>query len=502
MLRSIFSNWVGLVAVGLMSFFITPFMIHRLGDFQFGIYTLAFSAVGYFEVLAQGIRSTLQRFVGLMSGKQDRDALNAVFTNALGLSIVVSIILIALFVGLSQILPAFFKLRAGEQYLFAWLLILLGLNLGPGIPAALLGSYLCGLNRFDLFNMLTILRQGIRTGLIVVVLLRGDGVLAVAVCVLISTLICFPINWWMIRRIDPNLRFVPSRLSLRTAWELSTFTFWTLLNNAGTLLRDSTDSLVIGRVLNAALITPFAVASRLVAYFRPMITSMVSPLLPRLSSLEGQGRREEIQRVFLSATRMSALASLAIGSLLVIHGRSIILLWVGPRYVSSYPILVLLTIGAVASAAQLGTIPTLTALGRHRAYGIWTAGEGLANLFLSVWWAHKYGLVGVALGTAVPLIVVKLTLQPWYISRVLKLPLIEYFSKSLARPLVACGIFLGLCSLTINLQANGNIWRLFVALAWQGLLLLVLSYAIGLDSSDRRIIRRRFPIVARVVPLL
>lgn len=501
MLRSIFSNWVGLVAVGLMSFFITPFMIHRLGDFQFGIYTLAFSAVGYFELLAQGIRSTLQRFVGLMSGKQDRHALNAVFTNALALSLIISILLIALFVGLSQVLPAFFKLRHDQQYLFAWLLILLGLNLGPGIPAALLGSYLCGLNRFDLFNLLTILRQGVRTGLIVVVLLRGDGVLAVAVCVLISTLVCFPINWWMIRRIDPELRFITRRLNIQTSWELLAFTFWTLLNNAGAILRDSTDSLVIGRVLNAALITPFAVASRLVAYFRPMITSMVSPLLPRLSNLEGQGRRKEIQRLFLSMTRMSALASLAIGSLLVIHGRSIILLWVGPRYVSSYPILVLLTVGAVASAGQFGTLQTLTALGRHRAYGIWTAGEGLANLFLSIWWAHKYGLVGVALGTAVPLLAVKLTLQPWYISRVLKLPLTEYFGKALARPLIACGIFLSLCFFTSNLQANGNIWRLFAALAWQGAVLVVLSYVVGLDSSDRTVIRRRFPIVARVVPL-
>lgn len=501
MLRSIFSNWVGLFAVGLMSFFITPFMIHRLGDFQFGIYTLAFSAVGYFELLAQGIRSTLQRFVGLLSGKNDRDALNSVFTNAFFLSIVISLFLILLFVGLSQILPSFFKLAAGQRYLFAWLVILLGLNLGPGVPAALLGSYLCGLNRFDLFNLLTIVRQAVRTVLIVWVLLRGDGVLAVAVCVLASTLVCLPINWWMIRRIDPQLRFVFKDLSLKTARELLVFTFWTLLNNAGALLRDSTDSIVIGRVLNAALITPFSVASRLVAYFRPMITSMVSPLLPRMSKLEGLGNRTEIKRLFLGMTRISALASLAIGSLLVLHGRSIILLWVGPRYVSSYPILVLLTVGAVASAGQFGTLSTLTALGRHRAYGLWTVGEGLANLVLSVIWAHQYGLVGVALGTAVPLLAVKLTLQPWYITRVLRMHIGEYFAKALARPLLACGLFLGICFLTGNLAANASLLKLFETLAWQGAVLLILSYAVGLDASDRTMIRLRFPAISRLLPL-
>lgn len=498
MLRSIFSNWVGLVAVGLMSFFITPFMIHRLGDFQFGIYTLAFSSVGYFELLAQGIRSTLQRFVGLLSGREDREALNGVFSNALALSTVVSICLIVLFVILAKVLPPFFKLGPAQQHLFAWLLILLGLNLGPGVPAALLGSYLCGLHRFDLYNLLTILRQAIRTALIFVVLVRGEGVLAVAVCVLVSTLICLPINWWMIRNIDSELRFVARGINLRTSVELLRFTFWTLLNNAGALLRDSTDSIVIGRVLNAALITPFSVASRLVGYFRPMITSMVSPLLPRVSQLEGQGRQAEIRRLFLSITRMSALAALAIGSILVLHGKSVIALWVGQRYVSSYPILVLLTIGAVVSAGQFGTLQMLIGVGRHRAYGLWTVGEGVANLLLSIFWAHKYGLIGVALGTAVPLLVVKLTLQPWYVTRVLKISLREYFSKAIARPLVACALFVAFCVLVSGHEGNLGFWHLAVTLIWQGGVLLLLAYFIGLAPSDRLTIRRRFPVLARL----
>jgi O-antigen/teichoic acid export membrane protein len=501
MLRSILSNWVGLLTIGLISFLITPFMVHRLGDFQFGIYTLAFSAVGYFDVLAQGIRSTLQRFVGRLSGTNEREALNAVFSTALAVTVVVGAFIIAVFFGLSWVLPSFFKLGPAQQHLFAWLVILLGLNLGCGVPAALLGSYLCGLHRFDLFNLLEIVRQGLRAILIVIVLLRGQGVLAVASCVLVSTLICIPPNWWMIRRIDSGVKFAGKLVKLRTARELVSFSFWTLLNNAGQLLRDSTDSIVIGRVLNAALITPFMVASRLVGYFRPIITSMVSPLLPRMSQLDGQGRHEEIRDLFLGMTRMSTLTSLAIGSMLVLHGRSLLLLWVGPQYVSSYPILVLLTVGAIASSAQLGTLYTLVAKGRHRIYGIWTICEGLANLILSIIWAHRYGIVGVALGTAVPLLVAKLILQPWYVARVLDLSLGEYFGKAIARPLAATGLFVGLCGMTSGFQANGSLRHLLVTIGWQGLVLLTLAYIIGLVRSDRKMLHRRFPVISRIVPL-
>src|SRR5690348_15144993 len=129
MLRSIFSNWVGDLVIGLISFLITPFMVHRLGDFQFGIYTLAFSAVGYFDVLAQGIRSTLQRFVGRLSGTGEHEALNSVFSTALTVSVVVGAFIVTAFFGLSWVLPSFFKLGPAHRQLFAQLVILLGLNL-------------------------------------------------------------------------------------------------------------------------------------------------------------------------------------------------------------------------------------------------------------------------------------------------------------------------------------------------------------------------------------
>lgn len=107
MFRSIFSNWVGLLTIGLMSFFITPFMVHRLGDFQFGIYALAFSAVDYFDLLAQGIRSTLQRFTGRLSEARDRENLNSLFSTALIVTLVVGAFIAVVFIGLSTILPSF-----------------------------------------------------------------------------------------------------------------------------------------------------------------------------------------------------------------------------------------------------------------------------------------------------------------------------------------------------------------------------------------------------------
>lgn len=500
LLRNVLSNWVALILLGLLSFLITPFMIHRLGDFQFGIYTLAFSVTGYSELLELGIRNTLQRFVGRLSSLKERDSLNAVFSTALGLTVTMGAVIILLSLGLCRSLPAFFKLRAAQRDLFTWLILLLGLNMGLGMPATLLQAYLSGLQRFDLQNLLAIIRQGLRASLIVMVLLMGHGVVAVGICTVGATLSIVPLNWWMIRRIDPGVSFSRRLVSIQTGRELLSFSFWTLLNNAGQFLRDSTDSIVIGRVLGAALITPFTVASRLVDYFRPIITGMVSPLLPRVSELDGQARNQEIRQIFLRMTRLSALASLAIGSMLLLHGRSLLLLWVGKRYVSSYPVLVLLTVGGIASLSQFGTLHTLIGLARHRAYGIWTLGEGLANLVLSIILAHRYGIVGVAMGTAIPLISVKVTLQPWYVTRVLGMSLSEYAKRAMARPLAVTVLFVGLCGLLGGFGANASFWHLIGTVAWQCALFAALAFVLGLEQSDRKLLRWRFPRVARLVP--
>ncbi len=40
MLRSIFSNWLGLVVMGVTSVILTPILIHGLGDFYYGMWVL------------------------------------------------------------------------------------------------------------------------------------------------------------------------------------------------------------------------------------------------------------------------------------------------------------------------------------------------------------------------------------------------------------------------------------------------------------------------------
>jgi len=165
--------------------------------------------------------------------------------------------------------------------------------------------------------------------------------------------------------------------------------------------------------------------------------------------------------------------------------------WVGEEFVSTYSLVVILLIGYIFELAQRPSTTALVALGCHRALGAWTLGEGVANLVLSIYWGHLYGLVGVALGTTVPLVVVKLTLQPWYTLSKLGISPREYLQTSVLRPVLVCLLFLGSARWIMSSGPATGFFDLGFTVTWQALLFCLITWTVGLNPFDRAQVRER-----------
>src|SRR5205807_6768069 len=124
-----------------------------LGNFYYALWILAGNVTEYYGLLDVGMRTTMQRFVARYEGTHQRDSLNATFANALMLTTGIALLICLISISLSRILPSFFSLHGDMQHLFSKLIILLGSNVAVTLIARLLGSYVCGLQRFDLYNL-------------------------------------------------------------------------------------------------------------------------------------------------------------------------------------------------------------------------------------------------------------------------------------------------------------------------------------------------------------
>jgi O-antigen/teichoic acid export membrane protein len=484
--RSIASNWLGLLVFGSISLLLTPILIARLGYFYFGMWVLVGSLVDYFGLLDVGMRTTLQRFVASLTGEEDRDALNETFMSALAVTLAASLVILGLTPALATVLTGFFGIAHTDTSVFRWLVGLLGLHVAVTLVSRLLGAYLCGLHRFDLYNLVEILTSCARAALMIFALFLGYGVIGIAGASLATTAFSVVLKWRLARRVNPSLVLDPKGVSwLRTA-ELLRFSVHLMLYSIGDHLRSYTDAAVIGRWLSIALITPFSIAVRLMEFFKLLVTAVVSPLLPAMTELHVEENRGQLQRLFLRATKTTALMSFFLAALLFLNGHDLIRLWVGDLADASFPVMLVLLVGTAAGLAQAPTANVLVACGRPRPLGWWTLVEGIANLSLSIYWAQSYGLLGVAMGTAVPMLIIKAVVQPWYALRLLHLTVREYVATALAAPVALGGAFTILLWLILRLWPAPGLLALVVRVSAEGLIFSYLTYRLILDAGERQ----------------
>lgn len=142
----------------------------------------------------------------------------------------------------------------------------------------------------------------------------------------------------------------------------------------------------------------------------------------------------------MAGNRASALIIFPICIAFVILGKSIIEAWVGPKYVSSYSILVLLIIPRTLYLAQSTSIRILLGMGRHRVLASVLLVEGAVNLVLSLLLTRRFGIVGAAWGTAIPLACTSLFFLPQHLCRLLDIPVREFLSRAYRLPAVLCAL--------------------------------------------------------------
>src|SRR3979490_1549113 len=70
-LKNVGSSWASLGVNIVIGVFLSPFILHRLGDAAFGIWVLIFSITGYYGLFDLGIRSSVVRYVSQSKATND-----------------------------------------------------------------------------------------------------------------------------------------------------------------------------------------------------------------------------------------------------------------------------------------------------------------------------------------------------------------------------------------------------------------------------------------------
>jgi len=436
-LKNVASSWGGLAVNIAVGFFLSPFILHHLGDEAFGLWVLIFSLTGYYGIFDFGIRSSLVRYVSKFQATGDKDELTRLINTSLftytcvGLALVVPTIIGSLYVDRLFHVPTEF-LKDGRI-----LVLIVGYSLALGFPLGISGGILEGLQKFYLLNWTNIVATLARAVLIIYVLRHGLGLLSVALITVSLPLIASAVRAVIAQRllaIPYGWKYV-SRDSLRQVANCGSVTFMIIV--AGRL-RFKTDAVIIGSFLSAAAITYFSIGARLVEYTGEVVSSLAQIFTPMSSHFHATGDFAQLRKIFISGNRACALVMFPMTVALVVMGKSVIEAWVGPRYVSSYSILLILLIPSTLYQIQSTSNRILFGMSLHKSLAYVVLMEGIANLILSIVLVRPLGIVGDAIGTAIPLLCTALFFLPRHLCRQLDIPVRKFLVEAYFYPVVLC----------------------------------------------------------------
>jgi O-antigen/teichoic acid export membrane protein len=235
---------------------------------------------------------------------------------------------------------------------------------------------------------------------------------------------------WVAHRLYPQLQILlnrPKRETLKRIWTYSSYAF---LTTVAIQLIYQTDYIVVGKFVSVAAVTYYAIGYSLCSYTSQAINSMGATFVPAASTYEAAGDTNSLLMLYKNGTRATLAVSLPILITLMVRGRSFIGLWMGPQYShSSGTVLIILCSTFLFVFANRTAQAIAFGVEKHKMGAIWAIGEGVVNLSLSIVLARRYGIYGVAIGTAIPSLLVNVILWPGYISKLVGLSYSEVVWK-------------------------------------------------------------------------
>ena len=481
-------SWAGTIASFLMGFFVSPLLIHRLGEKNYGLWAIAFAFVDYFNILDFGFKSATVQLLARYRAQGDDAGMNRAFNTAFvyylsvgGGLFVLSILAAGPLAGFLHVTP---ELR--PDFVLLVRIIAAGWTFGfvcNGVVAATEALQL-----FQTQNNLHILTQVLRTAGYVGVLYAGLGLPALGTVTTLTQFTGFGSMAVFLFRAAPALSFAP-RLFDREIWgELRSFGNHAFVSGIGTFLLNQGPGFVIGRTLNEAAIGHFSLPNRILQYVVELITRIGSVTMPNATHMATSGRIRELGHFVTSINRYCFALFLPLALFLHFYGPQVLARWVTPEFAGSAgPLLTpFLLSTSLAVAAQFNSVSVLFGIAKHAIYSRLLVLEAITMLAGMALVIPQFGILGAAWVLCGAAIISRGLVTPLLLCRALDIPYLPFLSAIYGLPLLLAVPVYGMLAWLQGNWLPGGAWlQLGLAAGLGALAYYALFFVFGLQQSHR-----------------
>lgn len=490
---NILANWFGYGVGFLVSFFLAPIMVHRLGDLGYGIWAIGLQLGGYMSIFDLGVRAAVSRYITHHHARNERQQVELVLSVG---TLVQALFAFPCLLAASLIayyLPHLVHVPQQMHFAARWTVFLIGVDVAAGMVGWLFTGALAAVSRYDLINLRRAITVTLRGVLIWLLLVRGFGLLAVAAISLLADALGYFWEFGLVWRVYQRPRFHIQRDQFSPCFRLLfSFSALTYVIGFSNRLIFWTDNLVVGAVLGAGAVTYYAIAAGLVDLVGTTLNTVTCVFVPLATAFDARGDRNALRLLLIRGSRLTLLLILPGIIGFQVLGAPFISLWMGARYVKlSSGVLLVLSLCLLFGPMRATCNQILYGMNRLKYFAYWSFGEAAVNLGLSILLVYRMGMVGVAWGTLIPAALVEGFLLPRYTARQIGVRPPEYYWQALARPILVSLPYAGLLFLA-RLAGLTNTWMGFFSSLFCGLTLYGVSvWFLALPETERQVLSER-----------
>lgn len=484
-IKNVLMNWIAVAATVLAGFLMSPFLVRHLGDSVYGVWILIGSLVGYLGLLDFGITPSILKYIAEYRARNDQEAINRVVSGAFAVFSILGIVSLLVSLVIAFSFNNIFNTPLSDNVAAA-VVILAGINLAITFPALVFIGVLRGYQRYDIDASITAITIVLRSLLLVVLIRKGYGIMALAGATLIFDMLRLAYLVRAAYRLNPDIRIARAYVERNEMRRLFGYSAYVFVMIVGKQMIFYTDSIVIGLFLTTSAVTAYFVASRLVTYLQMLVSEMVGVLTPTTSDLAARNDQDGIKELLIVSTKYMLLIALPASAVFFVMGGDFITLWMGPSFAGSATILTILTIATLAHLIEMPADTILLGLGKHRVVAGFLFLQSIINLILSVMLVRAFGIKGVALGTAIPMIGFTSIAMVVYFRNHLRISLGEYLRRSMPLPVLVQVPFVVLLLLLKRYSPPTSLLSFFVEIAVALVPYAVLCFAVCMSHAERQ----------------
>jgi len=429
LLRNVTSNWVQMAVYTVIALMLTPYLVHSLGKEAYGIWALIFSIISYTRFFDVGFRQSLARYLPKYYATGDYNKLNEVVNSSNviylisgTLVIITTIVIATFFIGVFKVSPEYHDIMRTAM-------IIMGVNQAMYF-FLMSGTALGPFHRYDLMNAIEIGRTIVGTILVVWLLYSGYGLVALALTTLMTNFAAQLAKRYCQHRIVPQITFSFKFVTRERIRELFDYGIVSFLIVVAWIVIYSTDNIVVGAFISTTAVTFYNIAGTIINSLRSVVSSIGIPLVPAISHLGATSDMKEIAALNNKLVRYLYYLTTAACIGIAFYGSAFVGLWMGEGFESTVHVLLILIGSAWIYLPQTMSSSVLMGIGKHPTLLYILIVEAISNIVLSLILVQFWGLYGVALGTAIPQVVIYSYFFPRAFYRKIDTPLGDFYKSS------------------------------------------------------------------------